>query len=160
MQTLVLSFPPFRLDVADERLWKDGTEIKLRRKPFAILKYLATHPRRLVTQEELVGRDARPRSARAAYPAAPWASRHAANALQNARLVPTFTRTAELARRLGDAASLGAALVGLQQCRMLRGDVREIDAHAAEVSEVADRVGDPEVANWGRLMCWSGCYSC
>jgi tetratricopeptide (TPR) repeat protein len=35
---------------------------------------------------------------------------------------------------------------------MLRGDVREIDAHAAEVSEVADRVGDPEVANWGRLM--------
>src|SRR5271156_5184458 len=54
MQTLVLSFPPFRLDVADERLCKDGTEIKLRRKPFAILKYLAMHPRRLVTQEELV----------------------------------------------------------------------------------------------------------
>ncbi len=76
----------------------------------------------------------------------------AANALQNERLVPTFTRAAELARRVGDAASLGAALVGLQQCRMLRGDVREIDAHAAEVSEVAARVGDPEVANWGRLM--------
>ena len=76
----------------------------------------------------------------------------AANALQNERLVPTFTRAAELARRVGDAASLGAALVGPQQCRMLRGDVREIDAHAAEVSEVADRVGDPEVANWGRLM--------
>jgi DNA-binding response OmpR family regulator len=30
------------------------TELKLRRKPFAILKYLAMHPRRLVTQEELV----------------------------------------------------------------------------------------------------------
>jgi DNA-binding winged helix-turn-helix (wHTH) protein len=54
MQALVLSFPPFRLDVADERLWRDGTEIKLRRKPFAILKHLAMHPRRLVTQEELV----------------------------------------------------------------------------------------------------------
>jgi len=40
----VLSFSPFRLDVADERLWRDGTELKLRRKPFAILKYLATHP--------------------------------------------------------------------------------------------------------------------
>ena len=25
----VLSFPPFRLDVGDERLWKDGTELKL-----------------------------------------------------------------------------------------------------------------------------------
>ena len=49
----VLSFPPFRLDVADERLWKGDHELKLRRKPFAILKYLVTHPQRLVTQEEL-----------------------------------------------------------------------------------------------------------
>jgi tetratricopeptide (TPR) repeat protein len=80
----------------------------------------------------------------------------AANALQNDRLVPTFTRAAELARRLGDTASLGAALVGLQQCRMLRGDVREIDTHAAEVSEVADRVGDPMLTNWGRLMASAG----
>ena len=80
----------------------------------------------------------------------------AANALQNQRLFPTFTRAAELARRLGDTASLGAALVGLQQCRMLRGDVREIDAHAAEVREVAARVGDPVVANWGRLMASAG----
>jgi len=54
MRALVLSFPPFRLDVADERLWKEGTELKLRRKPFAILKYLAMHPRRLVTQEALI----------------------------------------------------------------------------------------------------------
>jgi hypothetical protein len=44
MQALVLAFPPFGLAVADERLWKDGTEIKLRRKPFASLKYLAMHP--------------------------------------------------------------------------------------------------------------------
>src|SRR5258705_13062372 len=50
----VFSFPPFRLDVADERLWRDGTEQKLRRKPFAILKYLATHPKRLVTQDDLI----------------------------------------------------------------------------------------------------------
>src|SRR5258708_40001690 len=54
MQALVLSFPPFRLDVADERLFQGGTEIKLRRKPFAILKYLAVHPRRLVKQQDLV----------------------------------------------------------------------------------------------------------
>jgi DNA-binding winged helix-turn-helix (wHTH) protein/tetratricopeptide (TPR) repeat protein len=80
----------------------------------------------------------------------------AANALQNERLVPTFTRAAELARRLGDTASLGAALVGLQQCRMMGGGVREIDVHAAEVSEVAGRVGDSMLANWGRLMASAG----
>jgi DNA-binding winged helix-turn-helix (wHTH) protein len=48
-------FPPFRLDVRDERLWKGKEEQKLRRKPFAILRYLTQHPLRLVTQEELVG---------------------------------------------------------------------------------------------------------
>ena len=50
----MLSFPPFRLDLDDERLWKDGKELHLRRKPFAILRYLVQHPRRLVTQHEIV----------------------------------------------------------------------------------------------------------
>ncbi len=50
----VLSFPPFRLDLADERLWKEGQEVRLRRKPFAILRYLAQNPHRLVTHAELV----------------------------------------------------------------------------------------------------------
>jgi DNA-binding winged helix-turn-helix (wHTH) protein len=50
----VLSFPPFRLDVADQRLWKDGRELRLRPKPFAILCYLTQHPRRLVTRSEVV----------------------------------------------------------------------------------------------------------
>ena len=76
----------------------------------------------------------------------------AANALQNPQLVPTFTRAAELARSVGDDLSLGAALVGLQQCRMLQGALREIDAHAAEVEDVAARISDPVIANWGRLM--------
>jgi len=49
-----LVFPPFELDVTDERLWKAGAELSLRHKPFAILRYLAEHPRRLVTQQELV----------------------------------------------------------------------------------------------------------
>src|SRR5262245_36625407 len=40
----VLSFPPFQLDPADERLWRDGRELRLRRKPFAILRYLAENP--------------------------------------------------------------------------------------------------------------------
>ena len=48
-------FGPFRFDVADQRLFREGKEIKLRRKPFAILQYLTAHPQRLVTQEELVG---------------------------------------------------------------------------------------------------------
>jgi DNA-binding winged helix-turn-helix (wHTH) protein/tetratricopeptide (TPR) repeat protein len=50
----LLSFPPFRLDLADERLWKDGKELRLRRKPFAILKYFVQNPRRLITHEEIV----------------------------------------------------------------------------------------------------------
>src|SRR5258706_7582269 len=54
MLSTVLYFQPFRHDDADELLWRDGTEQKLRRKPFAILKYLATHPKRLVTQDDLI----------------------------------------------------------------------------------------------------------
>ena len=76
----------------------------------------------------------------------------AANVLQNALLVSTLTRAAELARELGDDAILGAALVGLQQARMLRGALREIDEHAAEVRETAGRIADPQIANWGNLM--------
>ncbi len=50
----VLLFPPFRLDTAEERLWKNGQELRLRPKPFAILRYLTRHPKRLVTQSEIV----------------------------------------------------------------------------------------------------------
>jgi predicted ATPase len=50
----VLSFPPFRLDLQNERLWKDSEEVRLRRKPFAILRHLVEHPQRLVTHEEIV----------------------------------------------------------------------------------------------------------
>jgi DNA-binding winged helix-turn-helix (wHTH) protein len=47
-------FGPFRLDLADERLWRGTTELAVRRKPFAILKYLASHPQKLVTHAELL----------------------------------------------------------------------------------------------------------
>jgi DNA-binding winged helix-turn-helix (wHTH) protein len=47
-------FGPFRCDVGEHRLFREGKEIKLRRKPFAILRHLTAHPQRLVTQEELV----------------------------------------------------------------------------------------------------------
>ena len=47
-------FGAFRLDLADEQLWKGSKAVALRRKPFAILAYLVAHPRRLVTHEELL----------------------------------------------------------------------------------------------------------
>ncbi len=50
----MLSFPPFRLDLDNERLWKDGAELRLRRKPFAILRHLVQHPQRLVSHDEIV----------------------------------------------------------------------------------------------------------
>jgi DNA-binding winged helix-turn-helix (wHTH) protein len=48
-----VSFPPFRLDLAEERLWKGERELRLRRKAFAILRYLAQNPRRLLTHSEI-----------------------------------------------------------------------------------------------------------
>jgi DNA-binding winged helix-turn-helix (wHTH) protein len=52
--SLMVSFPPFRLDIEEGRLWKGGTLLALRRKPFAILRYLVEHPKKLVTHEELI----------------------------------------------------------------------------------------------------------
>jgi DNA-binding winged helix-turn-helix (wHTH) protein len=50
----MLSFPPFRLDREQGRLWKGENQLTLRRKPFAILRYLAEHPKKLVTHQELI----------------------------------------------------------------------------------------------------------
>src|ERR1700738_4295822 len=50
----LLSFPPFQLDLGDERLLRDGKELRLRRKPFAILRHLVLHPHRVVTHDEVV----------------------------------------------------------------------------------------------------------
>src|SRR5919197_85229 len=47
-------FPPFRLDLVEERLWQDTRLIPLRPKTFAVLRYLAERPGRLVTNEELL----------------------------------------------------------------------------------------------------------
>ena len=48
------SCPPFRLDLAEERLWKGERELRLRRKEFALLRHLAQNPRRLITHSEIV----------------------------------------------------------------------------------------------------------
>ena len=46
--------PPWRLDLEHERLWQ-GTEVcHLRPKSFAVLRYLVTHPERLISKDELV----------------------------------------------------------------------------------------------------------
>jgi adenylate cyclase len=47
-------FPPFRLDIADECLWRGTEQVSLRRKTFAVLRYLMEHANRLVTKEELL----------------------------------------------------------------------------------------------------------
>jgi DNA-binding winged helix-turn-helix (wHTH) protein len=46
-------FGPYRLDVSDERLWREGAVIPLGRKAFAVLHSLVRRARRLVTKEEL-----------------------------------------------------------------------------------------------------------
>jgi DNA-binding winged helix-turn-helix (wHTH) protein/predicted ATPase len=49
-----LLFPPFRLDIIDERLWRGVEAIPLRRKTFIVLRYLAEHAAQLVTKEVLL----------------------------------------------------------------------------------------------------------
>jgi urea transport system substrate-binding protein len=50
----LLLFPPFRLDTINEELWRDSQRLAVRPKTFAVLSYLAHHPQRLVTKEELL----------------------------------------------------------------------------------------------------------
>jgi DNA-binding winged helix-turn-helix (wHTH) protein len=44
-----LFFPPFRLDVGSEQLWRDDEVVALRPKALAVLCYLVEHPERVVT---------------------------------------------------------------------------------------------------------------
>jgi DNA-binding winged helix-turn-helix (wHTH) protein/predicted ATPase len=48
-------FPPFRLDLLNERVWRGRQELVLRPKTFAVLRYLVEHRDRLLTKEELLG---------------------------------------------------------------------------------------------------------
>ena len=49
-----LLFPPFRFDSVNEQLWRGAKIISLRRKTFAVLRYLLEHPGQLVTKEQLL----------------------------------------------------------------------------------------------------------
>jgi DNA-binding winged helix-turn-helix (wHTH) protein len=47
-------FPPFRLDMVNECVWKETEAISLTPKAFAVLRYLVGHPGQLVSKEELL----------------------------------------------------------------------------------------------------------
>jgi DNA-binding winged helix-turn-helix (wHTH) protein len=47
-------FEPFRLDAINERLWRDGKEIRLTPKAFSVLRYLAENSDQLITKEVLL----------------------------------------------------------------------------------------------------------
>jgi DNA-binding winged helix-turn-helix (wHTH) protein len=47
-------FESFGLDTLNECLWKNGAQISLPPKPFAVLRYLVENPARLITHDELL----------------------------------------------------------------------------------------------------------
>jgi DNA-binding winged helix-turn-helix (wHTH) protein len=47
-------FPPFRLDPANQCLWRDDARIAMAPKAFDVLRYLVENAGRLVTQKELL----------------------------------------------------------------------------------------------------------
>ena len=49
-----LVFPPFRLDLRTEQVWRGPHLVPLRPKTFAVLVYLVHHPQCLVTEAELL----------------------------------------------------------------------------------------------------------
>lgn len=49
----LLHFEDFRMDLADERLWRDDKHVRLTPKTFAMLRCLAERPGQLVTKKEL-----------------------------------------------------------------------------------------------------------
>jgi DNA-binding winged helix-turn-helix (wHTH) protein len=47
-------FEPFRLDAINDRLLRDGKQIRLTPKAFSVLRYLAEHSDQLITKEVLL----------------------------------------------------------------------------------------------------------
>jgi predicted ATPase/DNA-binding winged helix-turn-helix (wHTH) protein len=54
MEKKQFTFGPFRLDEANECVWRDGKSIQLRPKAYTILKYLLERPNILVTKQQLL----------------------------------------------------------------------------------------------------------
>ncbi len=51
----IFVFPPFRLDAANEQLWRDSNLVNLRPKTFQVLLYFVQNAQRLVPKRELLG---------------------------------------------------------------------------------------------------------
>src|SRR5262244_3904887 len=47
-------FGPFRLDCANQQLWRSEQQLALQPKPLAVLQYMAQHAGRIITKEELL----------------------------------------------------------------------------------------------------------
>ena|SRR6516164_7370347 len=47
-------FPPFRLDPANQQLWREDAEVRLRRKTFEVLRHLIENRAQLVTKAALL----------------------------------------------------------------------------------------------------------
>jgi len=52
--TAPVVFPPFRLDLANEQLWRDDQLVPLPPKTFALLRYFVEHAGRLITKDEVL----------------------------------------------------------------------------------------------------------
>src|SRR4029434_5480876 len=50
----ILHFGAYRLDPQNEQLWRDQQVMRLTGKSFAVLRYLAEHPKQLVSRSELL----------------------------------------------------------------------------------------------------------
>jgi DNA-binding winged helix-turn-helix (wHTH) protein/tetratricopeptide (TPR) repeat protein len=75
----------------------------------------------------------------AIIPSAFWGS-------QYPQLEEILTRTAQLARKVGDDGGLLMALLGLQRCHFLCGQLVAVESYEREVAEVVARLGDPTFA--------------
>ena len=80
----ILWFGHFRIDVANQQVWRKGQLVDVRPKAFQVLLYLVLNPQRLITREELLSR---------VWPNAPGSS----------SLLRSYIW--ELRQRLGDAAT-------------------------------------------------------
>ena len=54
--TRILAAGPYRLDLQDERVWKDGEPLRVGGKALALLRVLMEQPQTLVTKDELFDR--------------------------------------------------------------------------------------------------------
>ena len=55
-ETSGITFGPYRLDVAEPRLWKGDRPVPLQPRPLAVLSYLAARPGAVVGRDELIAK--------------------------------------------------------------------------------------------------------